>query len=153
MLSASGSREVPESRAQVWAALAALDPYCAVCDVSYVVGEAPVGTGTTFVCVPGRLGGGQPPAGAPRGEILAWEPRRTIGTRLTLTSETWTTRIELADADGGTRVTLTVTLEPEGGHRLVQRIQRSAAQRLVERTVESELDKIPAHLEQATARD
>ena len=151
MLSASGSREVPASRAGVWTALAALDPYCAVCDVSYVVGAAAVGKGTTFVCAPGRLDGAEPPAGAPRGEILEWQPRRAVATRLRLTTETWTTRIELADADGGTRVTLTVTLEPEGS-RLVQRIQRSAAQRLVERTVETELERIPAHLEQAAAR-
>lgn len=153
MLSATGSRDVPEARATVWAALSALDPYCAVCDVSYVVGPGRVGPGATFVCVPGRLDGSPAPAGAPRGEILAWQPRRTIATRLTLTTETWTTRIDLADADGGTRVTLTVTLEPEGGNRLVRRIQRSAAQRLVERTVESELGRIPAHLEQAATDD
>ncbi|GAA3179687.1 hypothetical protein GCM10010531_37160 [Blastococcus jejuensis] len=153
MLTASDSREVPESRAAVWEALAALHPYCAVCDVSYVVGAGTVGKGTTFVCVPGRLDGAEPPAGAPRGEILAWQPRRTVATRLTLTTETWTTRIELADVDGGTRVTLTVTLEPDGGNRLVRRIQRSAARQLVERTVASELDRLPAHLEQAAARD
>ena len=149
MLTATGTRDVPEPRDEVWRALAALEPYCGVCDVSYVVGAGRPGKGTTFVCVPGRLDGAAPPAGAPRGEILAWEPRRTVATRLALTTETWTTRIELADAEGGgTRVTLTVTLEPQGG-RVVRFIQRSAAQRLVAATVAAELDKIPAHVAQA----
>jgi uncharacterized protein YndB with AHSA1/START domain len=150
VLTASGTREVPATRAEVWQALAVLEPYCAVCDVSYVVGPATIRVGTTFVCAAGRLDGAAPPAGAPRGEILAWQPRRRVATRLELTGETWTTAIDLADADGGaTRVTITVTLEPLGGGRLVRRIQRSAAQKLVERTVTDELDKIPAHLAQA----
>ena len=151
MTTATGTRMVPESRAEVWRALAVLKPYCAVCDVSYVVGEGRVGKGTGFVCVPGRLDGAEPPAGAPRGEILDWTPRRVVATRLSLTTETWTTRIELADGDGGgTRVTMTVTLEPCGS-RLVRRIQRSAAQLLVQHTVEGELAKLPAHLAQAAA--
>jgi hypothetical protein len=152
VLTSTSSREVPESRDEVWRALAVLEPYCAVCDVSYVVGAGRVRTGTSFVCVPGRLDGGDPPAGAPRGEILAWEPRRLVATRLELTTETWATRIELADTgNGGTRVTMTVTLEPGEGNRVVRRIQRSAAQRLVTETVEAELDKVPAHLAQAAA--
>jgi hypothetical protein len=150
VITASGTRVVPESRAEVWQALAVLAPYCAVCDVSYVVDDPKPVTGTTFVCAPGRLDGARPPAGAPRGEITEWAPRRIVGTRLQLTTETWTTRIELADADGGgTRVTMTVALQPAGGSRLVQRIQRSAAQRMVRQTVDAELDKIPAHVEQA----
>ena len=152
MTTASGTRVVPESRTEVWRALAVLEPYCAVCDVSYVVGTGQVRPGTSFVCVPGRLDGEQPPAGAPRGEILAWEPRRLVATRIELTSETWATRIELADADGGgTRVTMTITLDPGVGNRVVRRIQRSAAQRLVAQTVEAELDKVPEHLAQAAA--
>ena len=154
MSTASGTRVVPQSRAEVWRALAVLEPYCAVCDVSYVVGPSRIGTGTEFVCAPGRLDGAEPPAGAPRGEILEWAPRRVVATRLVLTTETWTTRIELADDDGGgTRVTMSATLETDGGSRLVRRIQRSAAQRLVQETVDAELAKIPAHLDQAaTAR-
>jgi hypothetical protein len=152
VLTATGSRVVPESRAAVWSALAVLDPYCAVSDVSYVADAGRTGKGSTFVCVPGRLDGAQPPAGAPRGEIVAWQARRTIGTRLLVGTETWTTRVELADADGGTRVTLEIALETEGGNRLVRRIQRSAAQQLVVATMEAELDKIPAHIEQAAAR-
>jgi hypothetical protein len=147
---ATGTRVVPESRAEVWRALAVLEPYCAVCDVSYVVGDGKLGKGTQFVCAPGRLDGAAPPGGAPRGEILEWAPRRTVATRLVLTTETWTTRIDLADADGGgTQVTMTVALESDGGNRLVRRIQRSAARAMVQQTVDAELEKVPAHLEQA----
>ena len=146
---ASGVREVPQPRDEVWRALAVLEPYCAVCDVSYVV-EAPgaPGVGTTFVCAPGRLDGDPPRPGAPLGEIVAWDPPRLVGTRLRLTPETWTTRIELSDtATGGTRVEMTITHEPAGGGRVVRRLQRGALRRLVQRTVDAELDKVPAHVE------
>ncbi len=147
--SATGKREVPFPRSQVWRALAVLEPYCAVCDVSYVVGGS-VGRGTTFVCVPGRLDGATPRAGAPQGEIVDWTPPRLVTTRLELTPETWTTRIELADTDsGGTRVTMTITHEPTGGGRVVRRLQRGAVRRLVQRTVDAELDKVPAHVARA----
>jgi hypothetical protein len=145
---ATGARDVPQPRAQVWRALAVLEPYCSVCDVSYVLGESPdsPGVGTTFVCAPGRLEGA-PAAGAPRGEIVEWDPPRLVATRLRLTPETWTTRIELADtASGGTRVTMTITHEPTGGGRVVRRLQRGAMRRLVQRTVDAELDKVPAHV-------
>jgi hypothetical protein len=149
---ASGSREVPYPRTRVWRALAVLQPYCAVCDVSYVVsGSATAGRGTTFVCVPGRLDGRAPDEGAPRGEIVEWVPEQTVGTRLDLTPETWTTRIELTDgSDGGTRVTVTLTHEPKTGGRVLRRVQRGAMKRLVQRTVDAELDKLPAHVEQAS---
>jgi hypothetical protein len=150
MTTASGSREVPFPRALVWRALAVLSPYCAVCDVSYVVSGSPTaGTGTTFVCVPGRLEGRAPGEGAPRGEIVEWVPKKVVATRLELTPETWTTRIELADAGpGSTRVTITLTHEAKGGSRVVQRIQRGALRRLVQQTVDAELDKLPAHVDQ-----
>lgn len=144
MSSSTGTREVPEPRGSVWRALAVLQPYCSVCDVSYVV----TGTGrrTTFVAVAGRLEG-EPPAGAPEGRILEWVPGRTVATQLDLTPETWTTRIELADTPaGGTRVTMTITHEPRGGSRPARWVLRRAARAMVERTVASELDKIPAHL-------
>jgi hypothetical protein len=147
--SCSGVREVPQARSEVWRALAVLEPYCAVCDVSYVMGEAAgaPGVGTTFVCAPGRLDGGPPAPGAPQGEIVGWEPTRLVTTRLVLTPETWTTRIELADTDaGGTRVAMTITHEPTGGSRVVRRLQRGALRRLVQRTVDAELDKVPAHV-------
>ena len=146
---ASGAREVPQSRAEVWRALAVLEPYCAVCDVSYVLGDAGRGpdVGTTFVCAPGRLDGSEPAAGAPRGEIVAWEPEVRVTTRLELTPETWTTRIELTDTgSGGTRVSISITHEPTGGSRVVRRLQRNALRRLVQRTVDAELEKVPAHV-------
>ncbi|WP_116452274.1 SRPBCC family protein [Blastococcus litoris] len=150
---ATGVREVPQPPKQVWRALAVLEPYCSVCDVSYVLGEDArrPGIGTTFVCAPGRLDG--PPAeGAPQGEIVEWDPPRVVATRLRLTPETWTTRIELAGTrGGGTRVTMTVTHEPVGGSRVVRRLQRGALRRLVQRTVEAELAKVPAHVERAAS--
>ncbi|SFP68681.1 Polyketide cyclase / dehydrase and lipid transport [Geodermatophilus dictyosporus] len=152
MTTASGSREVAAPRGRVWRALAVLEPYCAVCDVSYVVDGAAAGPGTRFVCVPGRLGEDeQPRDGAPRGEIVEWEPERVVATRLQLTPETWTTRIELADgAAGGTLVTITLTHEPRRV-RLADRLSRTSMQRVVQRTVDGELDKLPAHVEQVAA--
>jgi hypothetical protein len=150
---ASGAREVPQRRAEVWRALAVLEPYCAVCDVSYVLGDVTrtPDVGTTFVCAPGRLDGSAPAVGAPRGEILAWEPEVLVVTRLELTPETWTTRIELADTgSGGTRVSIAITHEPAGGGRLVRRLQRTALRRLVQRTVAAELEKVPAHVARVT---
>jgi uncharacterized protein YndB with AHSA1/START domain len=148
---ATGTREIPHPRTRVWRALAVLEPYCSVCDVSYVL-ESDAGTpgvGTSFVCAPGRLDG-PPAAGAPRGEIVEWDPPRAVTTRLRLTPETWTTRIELAGTGrGGTRVTMTVTHEPAGGGRVVRRLQRGALRRLVQRTVDAELAKVPAHVERA----
>jgi hypothetical protein len=139
----------------VWRALAVLSPYCAVCDVSYVVSGKPR-KGTTFVCVPGHLGDEPPPEGSPEGEILEWEPNRRVTTRLRLTPETWTTRIELADAgsDAGTdatQVTVTLTYEPVGGNRLVHLAQRGVMRRTVQRMVDEELDKLPAHIAQVDA--
>jgi uncharacterized protein YndB with AHSA1/START domain len=145
---ASGTCDVPEPPPRVWQALAVLEPYCSVCDVSYVLGEPPAepGVGTTFVCAPGRLDGA-PAAGAPQGEIVEWQPPRVVATQLRLTPETWTTRIELAGAgDGGTRVTMTVTHEPAGGNRVVRHLQRRVMRRLVQRTVDAELAKVPAHV-------
>ena len=145
---ATGSREVPQDPAEVWRALAVLEPYCSVCDVSYVFegGAGGPRLGTTFVCAPGRLDG-SPAAGAPQGEIVEWVPPRLVATRLRLTPETWTTRIELAAAPGGgTRVTMTITHEPAAGGRVVRRLQRGALRRLVQRTVDAELNKVPAHV-------
>ena len=150
MTTASGTRRVPEPRADVWAALAVLHPYCAVCDVTYVV-DGPTKKGTTFVCAPGE--GAKPADGAPRGTIVEWTPARVVETRLELTPETWTTRIELADAGtggvDGTDVTITVTHQPVGGSRVVRFVQRGGITRLVQRTVDSELAKLPQHLAQA----
>ncbi|NEM07579.1 SRPBCC family protein [Geodermatophilus normandii] len=152
MTTASGTREVAAPRSRVWRALAVLEPYCAVCDVSYVVSGERSGAGARFVCVPGRLADDESPRdGAPRGEIVEWEPERVVATRLELTPETWTTRIELADAGAdATRVTITLTHAPRRP-RLADRLARRAMQQLVQRTVEGELDKLPAHVEQVAA--
>jgi hypothetical protein len=145
---ADGVREVPQPRRAVWEALAALEPYCPVCDVSYVV--TGTGAGTTFVCVPGPFDGRDPGPGATRGEIVLWEPRRVVGTRLDLPAETWTTRIELADVEGGgTRVAMTLECRTTGGNRLVRGLQARTRQRLVQRTLDAELEKLPAHIAQA----
>jgi hypothetical protein len=152
-VTASGSRELPHERRRVWEALAVLAPYCAVCDVSYVVeGSDAPDRGTRFVCVPGRLDdGAQPPAGAPQGEIVEWVPQERVTTRLRLTPETWTTTIELADAGpGATLVTITVGHEPRSDgrltQRLTQRLLRSGVREMVQRTVDGELDRLPAHV-------
>ena len=152
-VTASGSRELPHERRRVWEALAVLAPYCAVCDVSYVVeGASAPDRGTRFVCVPGRLDdGAQPPAGAPQGEIVDWVPQERVTTRLRLTPETWTTTIELADAGpGATRVIITVSHEPHSEGRLVQRLtqrlMRGGVRERVQRTVDGELDRLPAHV-------
>ena len=150
---ASGVCEVPQPRAEVWRALAVLEPYCAVCDVSYVLGDAGRGPdgGTTFVCAPGRLDGSEPAAGAPRGEIVAWDPGLLVTTRLELTPETWTTTIGLSDTgSGGTRVSISITHEPTSGGRVVRRLQRNGLRRLVQRTVDAELEKVPAHVARVT---
>ena len=154
MTTASGAREVPFARQSVWRALTALNPYCPVCDVSYVftdgVGEeadSAMGQGTRFVCVQGRLDGVPPPQGAVSGQVVQWVAQELVGTRLELASESWQTRIELVDAaQGSTLVTVTVTHEPKGGSRLLQVLQRKALQRMVQQTVDSELAKLPDHV-------
>lgn len=153
MATATGAREVPFPRQHVWRMLTALTPYCSVCDVSYVFddvgghGSAGMGEGTRFVCVPGRLEGLTPPPNAARGEVVAWDPQQRISTRMELASETWVTAIDLADSGQDcTLVTVTITCEPKGGHRLVRALQRQSIQRLVQRTVNGELAKLPAHM-------
>lgn len=153
MATATGTREIPFGRQLVWRSLTDLTSYCPVCDVSYVFdddtsgGGQAIGLGSRFVCVPGRLEGGNPPPNAVGGEIVEWAEQRCIGSRLDLASEIWQTRIELGDEErGSTRVTVTVTCEPKGGSRLRHSLQRRAMQRLVQHTVDSELAKLPNHV-------
>lgn len=149
MTTASASREVAFPRSRVWRALAVLQPYCAVCDVSYVVDGAGTGMGTQFVCVPGRTTD-LPDLGAPRGEIIEWRPESRVTTRLELTPETWTTTIDLADVPGaGTHVTITLTNEPRGGGRLRQLLQRRSLRRFLRQTLATELGKVSDHVRQA----
>jgi hypothetical protein len=42
---------------------------------------------------------------------------------------------------------MAITHEPTGGSRVVRRLQRGALRRLVQRTVDAELEKVPAHVE------
>ena len=76
-----------------------------------------------------------------------------MATRLDLTPETWTTRIQLADDGEGTAVTITVTHQPKGGSKLVRFVQKGATTRLVQHTVDSELAKLPEHLAQVNSPD
>jgi uncharacterized protein YndB with AHSA1/START domain len=150
----TGVRELPEPPATVWQALAVLRPYCAVCDVSYVVDgpRARFRQGTTFTCVPGRREGDEPvPPTATPGRIVEWTPPRVVVSELRSAGETWTTRIELTAADGGgTSVTITLRRE-QAGSALVGLVQRKAARRLVQRTLDAELDRLPAHVAQVTS--
>lgn len=149
MATARASREVAFPRSRVWRALAVLQPYCAVCDVSYVVDGAGTGMGTRFICVPGKMTG-PPHPGAPRGEIIEWRPESRVTTRLELTPETWTTTIDLADApEAGTKVTITLTQEPRGGGWLRHRLQRRSLRRLLRQTLAAELVKVSDHVRQA----
>jgi hypothetical protein len=150
----AGVRELPEPPARVWQALAVLRPYCAVCDVSYVTDGPSSGfrQGTTFTCVPGRRAGDAPvPPTATPGRIVEWTPPRVVISELRPAGETWTTRIELAPANGGgTSVTITLRRE-QAGSALVGLVQRKAARRLVRRTLAAELDRLPAHVAQVTS--
>ncbi|WP_254781921.1 SRPBCC family protein [Modestobacter sp. DSM 44400] len=121
--------------------------------MSYILDGPATGQGTTFVCVPGRLDGRPPPVGAPRGEIVEWCPEQRVVTRLELTPEVWTTTIDFADAGGGgTQIAITLTHEPCGGGSARQRLQRAGLQRMMRRTVDAELAKIPDHIDQADHR-
>ncbi|MFQ1004370.1 SRPBCC family protein [Modestobacter sp. SSW1-42] len=147
-----GTRRVPFTRARVWEALAVLRPYCAVCDVTYVVDGPSTKHGTEFVCAPGRLDGQAPPAGAPRGRVVEWEPQHRVGTRLELTPEVWVTTIEVSDApDQSTDVAITLTHEPLTGGLLKRRRQRKTVRSIAEETIESELGKVADHVRQAEA--
>ncbi|WP_236832869.1 STAS domain-containing protein [Blastococcus sp. KM273128] len=156
MTTASGARELPFARPIVWGALAALPPYCPVCDVSYVCsgtveedGALAIGEGTRFVCVRGRLDGSPVPANAVAGEVVEWVVDRSIGTRLELATETWQTRVELSDVAGGsTHVTVTVTHEPKRSGWWRRTVRRKATERMVQATVDSELTKLPDHVDQ-----
>ena len=142
----TGVRELPEPPHRVWEALAVLRPYCAVCDVSYRVTGS--GRGATFVCVPGRVDGDAPTTRGTSGEIVEWTPPLRVTTRLERAGEVWTTRLELtATASGGTQVAVTLRCETSG-NALVGALQRRPLQRLVERTLEGELARLPEHAAQ-----
>jgi hypothetical protein len=142
----TGVRELPEPPHRVWEALAVLRPYCAVCDVSYRVTGS--GRGATFVCVPGRVHRDAPTTRGTSGEIVEWTPPQRVSTRLERAGEIWTTRLELTGTpSGGTRVAMTLGCE-QTGNALVGTLQRRPLQRLVERTLEGELARLPEHVAQ-----
>lgn len=61
------------------------------------------------------------------------------------------TRIELADTErGATRATGTGTHQPQGGNRLLHALRGRAMQRMVHRTVDSELTKLLEHITRMT---
>ena len=143
---ATDSRELPQPPQEVWEALAVLRPYCAVCDVSYLVTGS--GRGATFVCLPGRVVDTAPPGRGTSGEIVEWAPPRQVTTRLERTGEIWTTHLQLTGTDsGGTRVAVTLRCETTGVA-LVGALQRRSLQRLVERTLAGELTRLPDHVAQ-----
>ncbi|MGX5653966.1 STAS domain-containing protein [Geodermatophilus nigrescens] len=156
MTTASGERRIPFPRYQVWRALTAPLAYCPVCDVSYVFsgtveedGAERIGQGTQFVCVGGRLEGAPPPPGAVRGEVVEYRARRRIGTRLQRPQETWHTVFELADGGpGATDVAVTVTHEATGGGRIMRALLRRSLEKMMGRTVDAELAKLPDHVRQ-----
>ena len=43
---------------------------------------------------------------------------------------------------------MTISHEPTGGGRIARRLQRRAVRQMVQRTVDTELDKVPAHVAQ-----
>jgi Polyketide cyclase / dehydrase and lipid transport len=151
---ATGVRELAQPPATVWQALAVLRPYCSVCDVSYVADgpRSRFREGATFTCVPGRRDGDAPvPSTGTPGRIVEWAPPRVVVSELRPPGETWTTRIELTAADGGgTSVEITLRRE-QAGSALAGFVQRKALRRLVQRTLEAELDKLPAHVAQVTS--
>ena len=153
MASAAGSVQIPASRDLVWQALAVLGPYCPVCDVSYRAPDGDdavrMGPGTRFVCIPGHdVAGLIGDASARWGEVIEWDPPRRVVTRLELTPETWTTRIDLEGGGAGpTRVTVTLTYRARGGTWLRDRLHRRAVQGMVDASLGSTLAKIPDHVQ------
>ncbi len=149
---ASGSREVAYPVEHVWQAMAALLPYCPVCDVSAILdGPGDLRIGTTFRAFPGRVyerpdeisavEGGTP------GEIVHWSPHEVVATRLEAGNETVVVQVEMAAASPDTTlVTISVGVTPQGQSRLAKAMARSSYARMARRTVEGEIEKLPAHL-------
>lgn len=150
-LQASAAREVAYPVEHVWQAMATLLPYCSVCDVSAIV-DSPgeLRTGTSFRAFRGRVApateadaveGGMP------GEIVDWSPRRSVATRLEAGGETVRVGVEMAAASPDTTlVTISVEITPMLRSRVAAAMSRSSYLRMARRTVEGEIEKLPAHL-------
>lgn len=149
---ASGCREVAYPVEHVWQAMATLLPYCPVCDVSAMLdGPGELHIGTTFRAFPGRVyerpdeisaaEGGTP------GEIVHWSLHEVVATRLEAGNETVVVQVEMAAASPDTTlVTISVGVTPQGQGRLAKAMARTSYARMVRRTVEGEIEKLPAHL-------
>lgn len=154
-LCASAAREVAYPIAHVWDTMATLLPYCSVCDVSAIVdtpGE--LGVGTEFRAFSGRLA--EPvddetvAAGGMPGEIVDWSPQKSVATRLQTSGESVVVSVQMAAASPDTTlVTISVEVTPRAQNRLTMAMSRSSYLRMATRTVEGEIDKLPAHLDLA----
>ncbi|MGI8625474.1 MAG: hypothetical protein ACR2J5_02725 [Geodermatophilaceae bacterium] len=159
---ASAAREVAYPVEHVWQAMATLLPYCSVCDVSAVVdtpGE--VGVGTAFRAFRGPIAaptdgdvveGGMPGEiviveGGMPGEIVDWSPQRSVATRLEAGGETVRVGVDMAAASPDTTlVTISVEVTPVLRSRVAAVMTRTSYLRMAKRTVEGEIEKLPAHL-------
>lgn len=152
MQAAAAAREVAYPVEHVWLAMATLLPYCAVCDVSSIV-DSPgeLRAGTEFRAFPGRAAerteGAAAVEGGMVGQIIDWSPRRSVATRLETGSENVVVRVDLAAASPDTTlVTISVEVTPHVRNRIVAAMTRSSYARMARRTVEGEIEKLPAHL-------
>jgi len=161
---ASAVREVAYPVEHVWQAMATLLPYCSVCDVSVIViSPGQLRAGTEFRAFPGRRTERADGAGATRpadgpvamraadggmpGEIIDWSPQRSVATRLEAGSETVVVRVEMSTATPDTTmVTISVEVTPHLRSRIAAAMSRSSYVRMARRTVEGEIEKLPAHL-------
>lgn len=149
---ASAAREVAYRVEHVWSAMATLLRYCSVCDVSAII-DTPgaLRLGTEFRAFPGRVlqatddadrvEGGMP------GEIVDWFPLRSVATLLRTGGEDVVVRVDMASASADTTlVTISVEVLPRLRGRLAAVMTRSSYARMAKRTVEGEIEKLPAHL-------
>jgi len=182
-VNATAVREVAYPVEHVWRAMATLLPYCSVCQVSAIVdSDGELGLGSEFRAFPGRLpdqpqnaagrevsdsrGGGVGPVGGAgaqdvagpargmAGKIVDWSPQRSVATRLEASTETVVVAVEMAAASRDTTlVTISVEVTPRMRNRLAMAMTRTSYARMATRTVQGEIDKLPAHLALAEERE
>lgn len=151
-MKASAVREVAYPVEHVWRAMATLLPYCSVCHVSAIVdSEGELRLGTEFRAFSGRLPEDCDKAAelhrGMAGEIVDWKPQRSVATRLEADGETVVVRVEMTPASPDTTlVTISVEVTPRLRNRLALAMTRSSYARMATRTVEGEIEKLPAHL-------
>ncbi len=148
---ASAVREVAYPVEHVWQAMATLLPYCSVCDVSAIVdSRGELGIGTAFRAFRGRVDApadGDGAEGGMPGEIVGWAPQRSVATRLQAGGETVRVGVDMAAASPDTTlVTISVEVTPVFRSRVAAAMTRTSYLRMAKRTVEGEIEKLPAHL-------